>query len=96
MAYIGDGMQETETKNSLISGVLESIKTQSTASNGNLIAPVAENTTLGPLSRDLARHLLDLSKKVTEKAVTPKTVNAACQCAAELYKIMKLNWEMKR
>lgn len=66
------------------------------ASDTKLITSEKDAVTLGPLSRDLSMHLLDLAKKVTKDEVTPQTVSAACQCAAELYKIMKLNWEMKR
>ena len=65
-------------------------------SDTKLIQQENKTVTLGPLSKELSLHLLKLAKQVTESEVTPQTVNAACQCAAELYKIMKLNWEMKR
>lgn len=71
----------------------ESEKTQSMALGGSSVEQ--NQITLGPLSKNLAEHLLNLAKKVTEQEITPKTVSAACQCAGELYKIMKLNWEMK-
>jgi hypothetical protein len=48
------------------------------------------------LSKDLALQLLGLMKKVTAKKVTSQTVNAACNCASEIHKILKLNFEMKR
>lgn len=71
-------------------------KTLSTVLNANSVSLKEENTTLGPLSRNLAEHLLMLAKKVTEGKITSKKVSAACQCASELHKIMRLNWEMKR
>lgn len=48
------------------------------------------------LSRDLATQLLGLMKKVTETEVTPATVNAACNCASEIHKILNLNFQMKK
>lgn len=70
-------------------------KTPSMQLNTKSLNASEANMTLGPLSKDLATHLLSLSKQVVAKEITPKTVNAACQCASELYKIMKLNWEMR-
>jgi hypothetical protein len=95
MAYIKDGTKNMEEKNLSESGLPELKTTPCTGSNLNSATPRPESATLGPLSRDLSIHLLGLAKKVTETEITPATVNAACQCAAELYKIMKLNWEMK-
>jgi hypothetical protein len=40
--------------------------------------------------------LLKCMKEVTAKRVNPKTVSAACQCASELHKLMKLNLEISR
>lgn len=48
------------------------------------------------LSMSIAEHLLDLMKSVTKEKVNPRTVNAACQCASELHKLMKLNLEIRR
>lgn len=48
------------------------------------------------LSKDLATQLLDLMKKVTKDDVTPATVNAACNCASEIHKILTLNFKMRR
>jgi hypothetical protein len=55
-----------------------------------------EPETSASLSKSLALQLLDLMKKVTAPEVTPSTVNAACLCASEIHKILKLNFEMKR
>lgn len=89
-------MRETEKLNSKEPSKPASPETRSTPSVMTSPALEGDPMTLGPLSRDLSMHLLSLAKKVTAEEVTPKTVSAACQCAAELYKIMKLNWEMKR
>ena len=88
-------MQNIETKNSNEQESSELKKTPSTQSNSTSVEPSEGTVTLGPLSKDLAKHLLELSKKVTSEEVTPQTVNAACQCASELHKIMRLNWEMR-
>lgn len=88
-------MQTTEVKNSKVLETAESKGILSTPLNTTSEKSNEERVTLGPLSKDLSIHLLNLAKKVTENEITPKTVSAACQCAAELYKIMKLNWEMK-
>lgn len=48
------------------------------------------------LSKDLALHLFHLMKEVTKKKATAQTVNAACHCASEIHKILKLNFEMRR
>lgn len=48
------------------------------------------------LSKDLALELMSLIKKVNAKEVTPGTVNAACNCASQIHKILKLNLEMKK
>lgn len=48
------------------------------------------------LSKDLALQLLNLMKSVTAKEVNPNTVNAACNCASEIHKILKLNFQMKQ
>ena len=53
-------------------------------------------TASASLSKDLALQLLGLMKKVTEKKVSSQTVNAACNCASEIHKILKLNFEMRR
>jgi len=47
------------------------------------------------LSRNIAGHLLHLMKEVTKEKVNPSTVNAACNCASQLYKIMSLQLKIK-
>jgi hypothetical protein len=56
----------------------------------------ASPATSESLSKDLATQLLILMKRVTEDEVTPGTVNAACNCASEIHKILKLNFQMKQ
>lgn len=48
------------------------------------------------LSKDLAVSLMNLIEKVNEGGVTPETVNASCNAAAQIYKILRLNFEMKK
>ena len=48
------------------------------------------------LSKDLANSLMGLIKDVNKDGVTPETVNASCNAAAQIYKILRLNYDMKR
>lgn len=64
--------------------------------SGQLSKTPPEPETSTALSKDLALQLLSLMKSVTAKEVTAQTVNAACGCASEIHKILKLNYEMKR
>jgi len=48
------------------------------------------------LPKNVCMKLYDLMEKVVDSDVNPKTVNAACSCAAEIYKILKLNHEMTK
>lgn len=57
---------------------------------------LSEAETSTSLSKDLALRLLSLIDKVNASDVNPSTVNAACNCASEIHKILKLNYEMKR
>jgi hypothetical protein len=41
-------------------------------------------------------QLLSLMKLVVKEEVNPKTVAAACQCASEIHKILRLNFEMMK
>lgn len=55
-----------------------------------------EKTTSASLSKTVSLELIDLMKKVNENDVTPETVNAACNCASQINKILKLNFDMKK
>jgi hypothetical protein len=48
------------------------------------------------LSKDLAGELMTLIKKVNEHGVTPETVNASCNAAHAIHKILNLNYLMKK
>ena len=48
------------------------------------------------LSKNLAVKLISLIDKVNEGGVTPETVNASCNAAAQVYKILRLNFDMKK
>lgn len=51
-------------------------------------------------SEDLPKHvcmqLYGLMNRVVKDDVNPKTVSAACSCASEIHKILKLNHEISR
>lgn len=47
------------------------------------------------LPRDVCMQLYNLMKQVVCDDINPKTVNAACGCASEIHKILKLNKEMQ-
>lgn len=48
------------------------------------------------LSKTLALELMGLIKQVNKNEVTPETVNASCNCASQIYKILKMQYEMKK
>jgi hypothetical protein len=48
------------------------------------------------LSRNLAKSLMKLIDDVNKSEVTPESVNASCNAAAQIYKILRLNFEMKK
>jgi hypothetical protein len=48
------------------------------------------------LSKDLAGSLMGLIRDVNKDGVSPETVNASCNAAAQIYKILRLNFEMKK
>lgn len=48
------------------------------------------------LSKNLAISLMDLIDKVNKDGVTPESVNASCNAAAQIYKILHLNYQMKK
>lgn len=48
------------------------------------------------LSKNLATELMGLIRKVNEHGVTAETVNASCNAAAQIHKILRLNFDMKK
>jgi hypothetical protein len=57
---------------------------------------VATSTASVTLSKNLAESLMGLIKDVNKGGVTPETVNASCNAAAQIYKILRLNYDMKK
>ncbi len=47
-------------------------------------------------AKSVVMTLEDLMNKVTSEECTPKTVNAACNCAARITDILKLHIEAER
>lgn len=48
------------------------------------------------LSRDLSLSLMGLIDDVNKDGVTPESVNASCNAASQIYKILRLNFEMRK
>lgn len=48
------------------------------------------------LSKSLALELMGLIKAVNKDVVTPESVNASCNAASQIYKILRLNFDMKK
>jgi len=48
------------------------------------------------LSKNLSQKLINLIDDVNAEGVTPESVNASCNAASQIYKIMKLNFDMKK
>jgi hypothetical protein len=55
-----------------------------------------EVVTSANLPKNVSLRLYELMTKVVSEEVTPATVNAACNCATEITKLLKLNIELKR
>lgn len=69
-------------------------KTHSLESGKTLGAVIPSDST--QLSKNLSLSLMGLIDKVNAGGVTPETVNASCNAAAQIYKILRLNFEMKK
>lgn len=48
------------------------------------------------LPKNVSMQLYDLMKQVTAKKVNASTVRAACLCATEIHRMLKLNEDVKR
>lgn len=73
--------KEEKTQHSVSDKKLQTVKNQETSEN---------------LSKSVATRLLDLMNDVNKDDVTPESVNAACNCAAQIHKILRLNFDIKR
>jgi len=69
--------------------------TRSLASGEHSEAPATQSQSV-QLSKDLAGSLMGLIRDVNKDGVTPETVNASCNAASQIYKILRLNFEMKK
>lgn len=70
-------------------------KSQPSVSEKQLQKP-EENMTSAGLSKNVSLELLDLMKRVNEDSVTPESVNAACNCASQIHKILRLNFDLQK
>jgi hypothetical protein len=98
MDFIGDFM--TTTKNELrnkkeMQADSPEEKTHYSESGKSLKSLETQKPSI-QLSKDLAGSLMNLIEKVNQDGVTPETVNASCNAAAQIYKILRLNFEMKK
>ena len=66
------------------------------SSESNAISEVETQSESQGLSKNLAKSLMSLIDKVNADGVTPETVNASCNAAAQIYKILRLNYDMKK
>lgn len=58
--------------------------------------PQEGQATSESLPKNVSMQLFKLMNKVVENEVNPKTVQAACACATEIHRMLRLNMEMKR
>ena len=66
-------------------------ESQLTVSGGRSSISETENSQSTSFSKDCIEHLLGLMKTVTSTKVNPDTVNAACNCATAIYKLIDVN-----
>jgi len=52
-----------------------------------------ESTTL---SKNLVSSMMNLITEVNKNGVTPETVDASCNAASQIYKLLRLNYEMRK
>lgn len=77
-------MQENgEQSNLVLTSEMKLEKPKETESSENLL-------------KNVSMRLYGLMMTLTETDVNAKSVNAACNCASEIHKLLKLNIEMKK
>lgn len=59
--------------------------------SGKQLSTLERQETFESLPLTLSEHLFGLMIKVTKEEVTPQTVNAACNCASEINKLLALS-----
>jgi hypothetical protein len=55
-----------------------------------------EQETSESLPKSVSLQLLGLMREVVKENVNPHTVSAACKCASEIHKMIKINLELKK
>lgn len=55
-----------------------------------------EPVTSENLLQSACLRLYDLMNQITEREINPQNVSTACECAGEIYKLLKLNLEIKK
>lgn len=58
----------------------------------NQVVPSTSET----LSQSVGLYLYEMMRAVTKDDVNPQTVNAACKCAEEIHKVLRLNFDIKK
>jgi hypothetical protein len=61
-----------------------------------LLGSDAEKSQKKTLSVTVAEQLLGLMTQVTKDEVSPRTVNAACNCATAIHKFISLNLKLSK
>lgn len=86
---------KAESKNKSEKQELKSaVQTHSSASG--MTSEVGTQRESSQLSKNLAVKLMSLIEDVNKDGVSAETVNASCNAAAQIYKILRLNFEMKK
>ncbi len=57
---------------------------------------LANQETSESLPKSVSLQLLELMQKVVSDEVNPQTVGAACKCASEIHKMLRLNLDMSK
>jgi hypothetical protein len=70
-------------------------KSQALALETKSLKP-AEMATSENLPKSVSLKLYELMNKVVAQEINPTTVKAACACATEIHRMLKLNQELKR
>lgn len=65
-------------------------------STKKLEKPKTKDIRLKNLSKNIAEHLIGCMEKMNDEDLTPVRVNAICNCASQLHKVMRLNVDMYR
>ena len=64
--------------------------------SGKQLGKPKEPVTSENLLKHVSLQLYSMMVEVTKDAINPNTVNAACNCASEIHKLLKFNQEVMR